>query len=77
MKLQTLCWAGIITRIGESRAAFNLLVGELKREDHTLGQSEDGREISERLTGRRCNNLDEWREIAEDRYTWRSLNNAV
>jgi hypothetical protein len=70
-------WAGHVARIGEKRNVYRLLVGKLERE-RPLGRSRrswiDNIKIDLLEIG-----LDviDWIGVAQDRYRWRALVNAV
>jgi len=68
-------WAGHVARVGERRGIHRVLVGKPERKK-TLGRPRLRWEDKMDLQEVGCGCMD-WIKLAQDRYRWRALVNAV
>jgi hypothetical protein len=70
-------WAGHVARIGEGRDVYRLWCGNLSERDHLEDPGLDGRIILKLIFRKWDVWSMDWIELAQDRFRWRALVNAV
>jgi hypothetical protein len=65
-----------VARMGEERRLYKVLVGSMKKRDHSEDRGEDGRMGSEWILGRLAAGV-QWIQLAQDRDRWRAVVNTV
>jgi hypothetical protein len=76
IKSRTMRWAGHVARMGEGRNVYRILVGKPEGKDHLKDQGVGGRMGSKWTLGILVGGV-EWIHLAQDRYRWRAVVNAV
>jgi hypothetical protein len=76
IKSRRMRWAGHVTRMGEGRNLYRVLVGKPEGKNHLKDQGVDGRMESKLTLGSLVAGV-EWIYLVQDRDRWRALVNAV
>jgi hypothetical protein len=76
VKSRRMRWAGLVARVGETRGACRVLVGNLREGDHLEDPDVNGRIILKWIFERLGGGID-WIDLAQDRDRWRAVVNAV